>query len=187
MQLNIIHLPQRTDRLELLKRELIEEEVTDYKIWNGVLDNFNPMKGISKAHKQIIEYAKYNFLPEVLIAEDDLKFTDKGAFQFYLKNKPLDYDIYLASIYLGEIAKDNSVKDFSGLTFYMVNQKFYDKILSIPEHDNLDRLLRNTGNFFVCNPFPVIQYNGFSDNVKKYCNYDHYFRNRPLFKNILPS
>lgn len=184
MQLNIIHLPQRIDRLESLERELRGEEITDYKIWNGVLDAFNPMKAISKAHKQIIEYAKYNLLPEVLIAEDDLKFTDRGAFKFYLQNKPLDYDIYLASIYLGELANDNSVEDFSGLTFYMVNQKFYDKILSISEHDNLDRLLRNTGKFIVCNPFTVIQHNGFSDNVKRYCNYEHYFSNRPLFKNI---
>jgi hypothetical protein len=73
------------------------------------------------------------------------------------------------------------VDDFSGLTFYMISERFYDIFLSIPEHDNLDRSLRNKGEFVVCNPFTVIQYDGFSDNAKKYCSYGDCLRGRTLF------
>ncbi len=187
MQLNIIHLPQRRDRWQILMKELYQQGIANYKVWDGILDTHNTAKGISKSHKQIVKYAKYNNLPEVLIAEDDLKFTDKEAFKFYLHRKPIDYDLYLGSIYLGELAQDNTVRDFSGLIFYTVNQRFYETFLSIPEHDNLDRLLRNTGKFIVCNPFTVIQHNGVSDNAKQYCNYDHYLEGRILFKNSLPN
>ena len=181
MQINIIHLPERVDRLKLLKKELKWQGILDFKIWPGIVDDSIPVRGISKAHKQIVKYANDNELPEVLIAEDDLKFTSIGAFEFFLKGRPSDSDIYLSSIYYGLIAEDNSVNDFSGLTFYIVNQSFYNKFLEIPEHDNLDRLLSKKGKFIVCNPFTVIQHNGFSDNTKRYCNYDIYLTGRKLF------
>jgi hypothetical protein len=181
MQINIIHLSERTDRWELLKKELDSQGISDFKIWPGIVDSVIPARGISKAHKQIVRYAKELELPEVLIAEDDLKFTANEAFDFFLRNKSPDFDIYLSSIYYGKIAKDNTVDDFSGLTFYIVKQKFYNKFLSIPEHDNLDRSLRKSGNFIVCNPFTVIQYNGFSDNLNKYCNYEGFLKGRKFF------
>jgi hypothetical protein len=181
MQLHIIHLPQRNDRLKLLKVELQGQNIIDYRIWEGIVDKNIPAKGISQAHKQIVRYAKENQLPEVLIAEDDLKFTAKGAFNFFLKTKPNDFDLYLASIYFGKIKSDNTVDDFSGLTFYVVKEKFYDILLSRPEHDNLDRMMKNTGKFIVCNPFTVIQQNGFSDNVSSLCNYDSFLLGRELF------
>ena len=181
MQLNIIHLAHRRDRWLRLKKELRNQAISNYKIWDGIVDPYIPARGISKAHKQIVQYAlKYN-LPEVLIAEDDLKFTDIGAFEFFLKNKPAEYDLYLSSIYYGKLDETNIVEDFSGLTFYIANRRFYEKLLSIPEHDNLDRLLNHKGRFIVCNPFPVIQHNGFSDNTKHYCYYDNYLKDKKLF------
>ena len=167
--------------MELLLTQLNLQGITDYKIWNGIVNPIIPAKGISQAHKQIVRYAKENQFPEVLIAEDDLKFTDRGAFDFFLKNKPNDFDLYLASIYFGEIKNDSSVNGFSGLTFYIVKEKYYDTFLSRPEHDNLDRLMENTGKFIVCRPFTIIQENGFSDNVKRYCNYDNFLIGRELF------
>ena len=182
MKVNIIHLPERTDRMELLEKELHEQNIFDYRIWDGIVDPIITNRGISQAHKQIVKNAKDNGLSEILIAEDDLKFTAKGAFEFFLHNRPKEFDIYLAGIYFGELNADNIVRDFSGLTFYIINQRFFDTFLSISEHDNLDRSLRNKGEFIVCNPFAVIQYNGFSDNVKQYCNYDSYLIGRKLFE-----
>jgi hypothetical protein len=181
MKLNIIHLPHRKDRKELLLGQLEQQGIIDYYIWEGIVDIKITARGISQAHKQIVQYAKKNQLPEVLIAEDDLKFTAKGAFNFFLENKPIDFDLYLASIYLGEIKNDNTVNDFSGLTFYIVREKFYNLFLSMPEHDNLDRLMKGQGKFCVCNPFTVVQHNGFSDNVNQYCNYDNFLMGRELF------
>ena len=182
MTINIIHLSGRLDREKSLKKELIEQNISDYKIWEGIIDPNIPSRGISKAHKQIVKYGLDNSLQEILIAEDDLKFTSKGAFEFFLKSKPKDFDIYLSGIYFGELSVDNIVKDFSGLTCYIINQRFFKTFLSLPENDNIDRCLKNKGTFVVCNPFTVIQYNGFSDNVKRHCNYDNYLKGRKLYE-----
>jgi hypothetical protein len=181
MTANIIHLPHRKDRFEILQQELQQQNITDFRIWDGIVDVEMPCTGISKAHKQIVKFALHNDLPEILIGEDDLRFTKEGAFRFFIENKPTDFDIYLAGIYSGELKRDNTVEDFSALTFYIVNKKFYSIFLDMPEDKDLDRALRFTGRFVVCYPFTVIQYNGYSDNVKRYCLDDHCLAKRRLF------
>ncbi|CAN5552586.1 hypothetical protein BH10BAC2_BH10BAC2_40690 [soil metagenome] len=182
MTINIIHLRHREDRMNLLLDELKQQGITDYRIWDGIINNSIIPRGISQAHKQIVRYAEENSLSEILIAEDDLKFTGRGSFDFFLKNKPQDFDLYLASIYYGKLNLDNTVNDFAGLTFYIINEKYFDTFLSIPEHDNIDRLAKNTGKFVVCNPFTVIQKNGFSDNVGLYSDYSDLLTGRKLFR-----
>ena len=181
MLLNIIHLKYRKDRLINLVKELDNQLITEYLIWDGVLDLENPSRGISKAHKQIVQLAQKNNSPAVLIAEDDIKFTAKGAFKYYLRSEPIDYDLYLGGIYYGNIKSDNSVDDFSGLTLYMIKSKFYDTFLSIPENLPLDRGLCKKGFYQVCIPFVAIQYDGYSDNKKTYRNYDIYLKGRNLY------
>ncbi|HXB45315.1 MAG TPA: hypothetical protein VNV85_14720 [Puia sp.] len=183
MIINIINLPDRRDRLKILEKELKEQHITEYKIWAGIIDGQdNTARGISKAHKQIVKYAKDNNLSEILIAADDVKFTAHGAFDFFLQNKLQDFEIYLASIYHGLINADNTVADFSGLTLYIVKDKFYDIFLEAGEDEDLDRSLKNKGRFIVSNPFTAIQHNGYSDHLKKYCNYDSYLKERKLFE-----
>jgi hypothetical protein len=179
--LNIIHLPERLDRAELLKNELIEQGITNFKLWDGIKDSRLVNRGISKAHKQIVQCAKENNFPEVLIGEDDLHFTSKGAFIYFIDNKPEDFDIFLGGIYYGRLMKDSIVNDFSGLTLYIINERFYKKFLSMNETEHLDRALRNSGKFIVCNPMVVIQHNGFSDNLKKDINYESFLKDRLLF------
>jgi len=183
MQVNIIHLPHREDRLKSSLKELESQNITDFKFWDGIVDPHNIPRGISQAHKQIVRSAKNEGLKEVLIAEDDLKFTACGAFDFFIKNKPPDFDLYLASIYCGEIDKNNTVNDFSGLTFYIIAENFYNTFLNIPEYNNIDRLLNGKGKFIVCNPFTVIQSDGYSDNMKAYCDNQFFFNKFKLFKN----
>lgn len=180
-KLNIIHLEHRKDRLHLLKKELKQEKITDYRLWNGIPDK-NPKKGIAKAHKQIIGWAKAEQLPSVLIAEDDIKFTATGAFEYFIKNEPEVYDLYLGGIIYGKLNHDNSVNDFSGTHLYKIHQGFYDTFLSLPEEKDIDRSLANMGTFIVCNPIAAIQHNGHSDNQKKYQDYTFYLQNRELFK-----
>ena len=181
MKLNIIHLEQRKDRESLLAIQLREQNINKYNVWEGILDNYLPQRGIAKAHKQIVFWAKNHNLPSVMIAEDDIKFTSLGAFNYFIKNEPKEYDIYLGGITYGNINEKNLTNDFSGLTLYIVQQKFYDIFLSLPENENIDRALANKGKFLVCNPFVVVQHNGFSDNKKKHQNYDIYFQDRNLF------
>lgn len=51
MTLHIIHLPERQDRLVLLKAELEQQNIQDFRIWEGIRNTENPKKGISIAHK----------------------------------------------------------------------------------------------------------------------------------------
>lgn len=181
MILHIIHLPERQDRLVLLKAELEQQNIQNFRIWEGVRNIENPKKGISIAHKKIVQFARETQLPAVLIGEDDLKFTATGAFDFFLRNIPQNYDIYLAGIIYGKLKPDNSVDDFSGTMLYVLHQRFYDIFLSIPEDQHLDRALALKGKYIVCNPMAAIQHNGYSDNSKRYYNYEPYVRNRRLY------
>ena len=79
MQLHIIHLKKGKDRTQLIEQQLLEQNITNYKIWEGVEDNKNPKRGIAKAHKQIVKWASNQNLPSILIAEDDIKFTARQA------------------------------------------------------------------------------------------------------------
>lgn len=120
-------------------------------------------------------------MTEVLIAEDDIKFTSPHSFTFFLKNKPLNYDIYLGGIIWGKLNEDNSVDDFSGTTLYLANQKFYDTLLSLPDDKDYDRALANKGKFIVCNPMVAQQHDGFSDNQKRYIYFGPYIRRSNLY------
>jgi hypothetical protein len=182
LTINIIHLHQRLDRFEVFQKELKSQNISDFKIWKGITNQESTIKNISLAHKQIVQHAKVLKLPSILIAEDDIKFTDFGAFDFYLKNIPTDFDLYLGGIIWGQIERQLS-KRFSGTMLYVIQEKFYDTFLSTDEHYHIDRGLRNKGKFIVCNPMVAVQHNGYSNNAKRIMNYDVYLKGRDLYKN----
>ena len=179
--IHVIHNSDRADRKKVLLGEFEKQGIRNYVFFPSVHDVELVQKGINKAHKNIIQYAKENNLESVLIAEDDIQFFDEGAFDFYIKNKPDDYDIYLGGIYLGEI-EYGITKRFTGMTLYMVHNKFYDTFLSTDEYEHIDISLAYLGKYVVCDPFVVRQHNGISDNEKKYMNYDFMFDYRNCFK-----
>mgnify|MGYP000970555889 CR=1 FL=1 len=41
----------------MLENQLVEHNIVEYKLWEGVIDK-NPKRGIEKVHKQIIEWVK---------------------------------------------------------------------------------------------------------------------------------
>jgi hypothetical protein len=116
----------------------------------------------------------------VCIAEEDIKFFGNGAWQYYLDNKPDDFDIYLGMFFLGN-PDGNVITDFTGLTLYTVSQKFYAKFLTTPDDDHLDRLLKGLGKFVCCPKFVCTQYNGVSGNTGKFEEYDRLLEGRPIF------
>lgn len=171
MKLNII-IGNRTERLPRLYNEIKQQGITDYEFWDGI---FLPSikASINAAHKQIVEYAKMAEWESVCIAEDDIQFTHPNSWKYFLDNKPDDFDIYLSMIYLGEPDENNIVKEFTGLTLSIINRKFYEKYLSVPSDEHIDRALSQTGGkFVVCNPFVAKQYNGISSNTGKWEEYD---------------
>jgi len=177
LKLNII-LGRRKQRLPKLLEELERQGIEDYEFWDAI---YLPSvkAGINAAHKQIVRYAQLAGWEEVCIAEDDLQFTNEKSWEYFLEHKPSDYHLYLSMIYLGEPDENNIVKEFTGLTLYIVKSDFYEKFLSVPGDDHIDHLLSKTGGkFVVCKPFVAKQFNGLSSNTGKWESYDKLLKNR---------
>ena len=66
----VINLPHRVDRLELIKKELVDY---DYIIIEAIKTNL----GCNLSHQKCIKYAIENNLEQVCIMEDDFKFIRK--------------------------------------------------------------------------------------------------------------
>lgn len=181
MTLNIIHLPHRTDRWQSLQSELANQHITDYQIWDGIIDPELSCRGISRAHKRIIMEARNKGLSSVMIAEDDVKFTAPGAFAWYLEQQPTDFDLYLGGFIAGKIKEDYTINDFCGTHLYTIDRRFYDIILSAPESQNLDRSLTGKGKFRVCYPMVAIQYNGYSDNNQRIMDYSSFLKGKQFY------
>jgi len=163
--------------------ELKRQQISDYEIWDSIY--LKTVKAsINAAHKQIVEFAQVARWDEVLIAEDDFVGTHENSFKFFLSKKPTDYDIYLSMIYMGDIDEMNCVKEFSGMTMYMVHSRFYDTFLNTDPEEHIDRTLSGLGKFVVCNPFAFIQRNGFSSNTGKEEKYDTLLEGRNLYFGI---
>lgn len=163
-----------------LQEELKSQELSDFEFWDGI---YLPSvkKSINLAHKQIVEYAAIAGFNEVCIAEDDVKFTHPNSWNYFLENKPKYFDIYLSMVYLGQPDANGIVKDFTGLTLYIVAKRFYETFLSTPEDEHLDVALAGLGTFVVCDPFIAIQYNGWSSNTGKLEEYDTLLKDRKLY------
>jgi GR25 family glycosyltransferase involved in LPS biosynthesis len=167
--LNIVHLDgtaHSAGRRASFIKQLIEQEITNFRIWPGILDLSMPFRGICRAHKQIVKNAKDKGLPQVCIMEDDVIFFGKGAFDFFIKNIPDDYDIYFGSISTGEPDKQNIVTAFSGMSLYIVRERFYDTFLSVKETANIDGQLSRKGLYKLCPEMVCYQMDGYSYNKK---------------------
>ncbi len=179
--LHIINLPYRSDRKECILDELKKQEITTFRFWEGIINIQYRAAGIAQAHKQIVQYAKNEHLPFITIAEDDIRFTASGAFEYYCANRPDEYDLYLGAVSYGKISDDNKVEDFSGLLLYTIHARFYDTFLSIPEQGHIDRCLKHKGLYKVCPLFVVIEENGYSDNSGRDEDNSIYYADRPLY------
>jgi GR25 family glycosyltransferase involved in LPS biosynthesis len=179
----LINLPSRTDRLKLANIQIdsfFDNKAVKYI--DGVMDS-KPMIGIATAHLNAIRYAKDNDFDNIIIMEDDVLFRTnaKRYAESCFRNLPSDYDILLGGIYQSNgLTKHNDywnkTSTFSGLHFYVVNKKAYDKILGNYKYKNhIDRFMAGIGGLdcYVTNKLFAVQHNGYSDNSKQFCNYEH--------------
>ncbi len=159
--------------------ELERQGILDYEFWDGIyLPSIRA--SINAAHKQIVEFARLAEYPEVCIAEDDIVGTHPNSWNYFLSQKPKEYDMYLSMVYLGDVI-NGRVESFTGMTLYSVSRKFYDKFLSVDPNEHIDRALAGLGDYHVCHPFTFIQRNGFSSNTGKMEEYDQLLNGRILY------
>jgi len=167
-QLHIIHLSNQVDRIEGLLADLKVQGLTNVRFWEGIIVPERPSLGIARAHKQIVQFAKDAKLESILIGEDDLEFTAPGAYQYFMEQTPLDFDLYLGTISGGKINDDNLVTDFSGLHFYTIHNRFYNEFLATPEMGALDRCLKGRGRYVVCDRLVVMEREGLNQTSGTY-------------------
>jgi hypothetical protein len=182
--IGIIHNSVQTERYETLIRELQGQGIDKYEIFPSVYDWRSVKRGINLAHKSVVEYGKLRGEVETCVMEDDIRFCGGGAFEYFLKNKPDDFDLYLGGIYVGEIQPDNTVKEFCGFHCYIIHERFYDTFLELPLDEHIDNVCKGKGKFVVCNPFIAVQYNGFSAQTGKSENYDSLLEGRRFYGNF---
>jgi hypothetical protein len=197
MILNIIHLPsnffQRNSaewyeakkRKENLKKEMKTQTVM-YFVWDGVLDITSPCTGISQAHKQIVREAKELNLDMIAIAEDDIVFNGAGAWDYFVKNIPESFDLYMGVSYYTQGYENGIVnKPFDSMTLYVVHKRFYDDFLALPEDNHIDRELSklvDTKEIRISPLYVCHQLNGYSFNAKRNRDYHERIDGRPKYQ-----
>ncbi|CAG7580366.1 MAG: putative envelope protein [uncultured marine phage] len=185
-----VHLIRRTDREENMIREL--NSFTDnWEVFNAI-KRPKGYEGTSASFKEIITRAKRNKLDQVLIFEDDVKFTSKMSkdkFQKAIDSLPDDWDVLVGGVYsllnmedLENPYNEHIVKigDFASLHCILIRSTAYDKILKHDSGSKLGHLDRYIGylsktnelNTYLTYPMIAVQYNTYSDNVGMNVDYD---------------
>lgn len=189
----MIHNPARTDRFELLLLELGGQGLLPITtLVPSVEETRNPIRNISRAHKNCVRMAKEDGAPFVIILEDDVHFMCHESFVRFVElsqELPPDWDIFLSGVYDAKFEPFSDtikkVTKFSGLHCYMVNARYYDTFLSANEIINLDKWMSTTGhgssNAYVAYPMLAMQHDGFSDNVKRVTEYNKQVKTRFQF------
>ncbi len=177
MKLNIIFDDRRIERYEPLMKELKRQGITDYELWPCIMRP-DVVQSINASHKMLVRMAMENQEPCVCIGEDDLWFPGEDGWQWFLKNVPYEFDIYLGGTYC--VPLSNNI--ICGFHLYMVHQKFYEKFLSVPDNEHIDTAMNNIkGDYHFCYPMPALQRAGFSSNNKTVSNYNSILKDSDVY------
>lgn len=187
MKLHILYDDRRHEKYPLLMDELIAQGITSYQLIPALLEkNKTVVESINAGHKAIVRMAKEKNMPMVAIAEDDIMFTAPDAWQYFLKNIPKEFDVYLACSYIKDVNPNTQVVDnlICGFHCYIVAQHYYDKFLSVPDNEHIDVAIGDLkGNFVFCKPFPCLQRSGFSsNNPDSPCNYNAILQPEDIYR-----
>lgn len=177
MDLNIIHDSRLIERREPLIEEMNRQGIK-YKIWDSVECKDSVVKSINLSHKQIVQYAKDNGIKEIAIGEDDLVFPAPNGWQFFLRNKPERYDLYLGCSFLPLHAKM-----VCGFHLYCIQEQFYDAFLSVDETKHIDTAMDDLkGDYVWCYPYPALQRPSWSANNKAQVNYNAVLNKEDIYQ-----
>ncbi len=188
VRLNIIYDNRQSEDYQRLLDEFVEQGIEDYHFWNAIVHKNSVVESINASHKMIVQWAKDKGKSHVVIAEQDLHFTDKGAWQYFLDSMPDDFDVYIGGNYL----IDNrcvyepplvKVNEWVGNHLIIVSEKYYDRFLSVPDNLHIDTAQCGLGDFYVCFPMPALQRPGWSSNNKAICDYNKSLPNNYIYGN----
>ena len=197
MKVFVISTPNDAVRKQNYETQFKEQGITDYEIIQAEMILKAPVWGIVRSHKKAIQLAKYRNYPEVIVAEDDLKFTCHNSYRRFIsiyKDVPEHVNLFLSGWYDSD---PKTVTDkiaslegkISGLHFYIVRANFYDTLLAADEAYNLDYWLSSPefGRAITwgANPMVCIQNDNYSYNTRQITQYNTYLHARYKIWNCL--
>lgn len=169
--LYIINDDRQLDRLPPLI-EQCEKYGIDYEIVPACIDKKTILESITESFKRLVRFAKGTGMNEIWIAEDDLMFPSDGSWEYFVKNKPKDFDVYIGGSYLihNEWKYEPptvKVNEWVGNHLIVISERYYDRWLETKDFGHIDSEQRGKGEFYVCFPYAALQRPSKSAN----CNY----------------
>ena len=192
-----INLEKRADRREQIETELKKMEITAER-FVGI--PFEPgIVGCGKSHLEVLKLAKDRKYKNVLILEDDFTFLVNrenfdNCLNKFFNDTEGNYDVCM---FCSQDLEEKGEKPFSYLSSvfhaknasaYLVNGTYLDTIIKLYEwaipllestgeiekysNDEAWKLLQEKDKWFVFNPRLGKQRPGYSDNEKKFIDYD---------------
>lgn len=193
----IIHDHLRYDRETFLKQELANQKIESFEIIPAVKHFSTPETNICEAHKNCIRIAKERKLDRAIIFEDDISFTDFGAFESFIiiaNSYRNDYNILSAGSYWYKISlvqpvQHNEIKQIKrlyGTHCYIVNSNVFDEFLTLPTRLNIDvEISSRINKVFLCLPMFALQHTTKSDNTGRTIDFNKQFsKNLFLWKKL---
>lgn len=156
----------------------------EVKFWEGITKDKFQLVNINASHRQIVADAKKRKLRYVCIAEDDFLLSAPGAWEYFIENIPNDYDIYFGGVYSAQVKEGRILNGFSGMTLYIVHERFYDFFLNIDPKDHIDKALGTFAHkkmYRIVQPYVVYQMSGFSDNHRRETSHNAFLDDMKLF------
>ena len=177
--LNVIYDNRHSEDYGRLLGEFIQQGITKFMFWEAKVFSDSVVRSISASHKMVVQWAKDNNMESVTIGEQDLMFTDKDAWEYYLKQMPNEFDIYLGCTYIPPISNSK----LCGFHLYTVHKNYYDKFLSVDENKHIDTAVSDLGgDFKFCYPFPALQRSGYSANNKAVVDYNKILSEKDIYR-----
>ncbi len=150
------------DDKERLIKEFERVGVSHYTFWDAVIDKKTTWDSIAQSHKNIVYWAKEQELNEVCIAEQDLFFPSPNGWNYFLENKPKEFDVYIGGNYLFDNRVEYKpplvkVNAWTGNQLIIISERYYDRWLATPEGQHIDTAQDGKGEFYCCFPYPALQ------------------------------
>ena len=193
-----INLDTRPDRKTHVESQLDSIGIKQYTRYSACM-MANGAIGCSTSHLKLLEMARDQQLPHIMIVEDDIEFTKPDVFvkqmnHFLAHNDPTTYDVVLLA---GNNIPPHRVHDESSVqvshcqttTGYLVQSHYYDtliknlsqsleKLIQFPDHrieyaiDKHWLHLQKRDRWYLIVPLTIVQKPDFSDIEKKNTNYN---------------
>jgi glycosyl transferase family 25 len=202
-----INLEERTDRKDLLLKELSNIQNIDDKLirFNAIKDTNNGAIGCTKSHIKCLEMAiQYNW-KNVLILEDDAMWNNyENGINILtnLMNKSYDV-ILLGGTYFSLNEETFKLNKAHTTTAYVVSNHYYETLLNnfIEGLQNLEQTnisnmycidvywhkLQAKDNWYIVNPALMIQRESYSDIEKQNVNYNVLFNMNVISTNNIKN